>query len=105
MVRLRDGTSVVQSCGRSMFILCNYPWSIWGLAYARSAYVFILFAAVCVPEQNNDAFGIVNTSPDRTLDTSEEVDGWHQIHRSKPCATDAVLEDPFAADEQFCVWW
>ena len=29
----------------------------------------------CVPEQNNDGFGIVNTSSDRTLDTSEEVAG------------------------------
>lgn len=51
----------------------------------------------CVPEQNNDGFGIVNTSPDRTLDTSEEVVDDTDTSVEDP-GDDAVLENPFAAD-------
>ena len=51
----------------------------------------------CVPEQNNDGFGIVNTSPDRTLDTSEEVVDDSDTSSEEP-PDDDMLENPFAVD-------
>ena len=53
----------------------------------------------CVPEQNNDGFGIVNTSPDRDLDTAEDVVDTNTEDTSTDGPNDdALLEDPFAAD-------
>ena len=55
----------------------------------------LIFA--CVPEQTNDGFGMVNTTPDRTLDTSEEDDNSSDTI-GDGADGDAVLEKPFATE-------
>ena len=42
----------------------------------------------CVPEKNNDGFGIVGSAPEQTLDTSEEV----KEEENEPA--DDLSEDP-----------
>ena len=61
----------------------------------------ILFSLMfgCVPEQNNDGFGIVGSNPDRNFDTAEEVVDTNTEDTSvEESNDDALLENPFAAD-------
>ena len=60
----------------------------------------ILFSLMlgCVPEQNNDGFGIAGSSPDRNLDTADDVVGDTEDTSTGDSTDDAVLENPFAAD-------
>ena len=61
----------------------------------------ILFSLMlgCVPEQNNDGFGIVGTNPDRDIDTAEDVADTNTGDVSPDdSGGGTALEDPFAAD-------
>ena len=52
----------------------------------------------CVPEQNNDGFGIASSSPDRNFDTAEDVPVNTEDTSADESTGDAVLENPFATD-------
>ena len=61
--------------------------------------IFFSLMFGCVPEQNNDGFGIVGSNPGRDLDTAEEVvDTTTEDTSVEESDDEALLENPFAAD-------